>query len=421
MGTIAGVDMGKVVSVFTKYTSLRVMGLNYISMVNNMAMAEVAQAIETFAHQYVSPSTYTKATAEYSLALLNGDIVADVGARKPTSKINLLNELFGTFSDYDNGRMRLSNKFSRLFNSGAFYFTTNIGEHEAQSRFLIASLMEERALDSNGNDIGSIYDFYTVEDGELVFDKEGKVSNWDDNKRRQTSARIRSQLMSMHGNYSAEWKVALQRNGYLKLALMFRKWIVPSWRKRWDCMYYDNVTQSYKEGYYRTGLTYSYNKVKKFFYKLTDESKAAEIAITADWHNLTEMEKQNVRRFATEVTITLALLVLYNILKGYADDEDDKFIDNLAYQAYRLRLDMGFYYDFTATMKIVQSPFPSTSSVRSFANLFESIFDPTAKYERGPWKGHYKVEKRVYDLLPVVRQLYRARDIENEYNILNMK
>ena len=288
---VGKVDTGKVVDLFTKYTSLRVMGLNYISMVNNIAMAEVAQAIETFAHQYVSVKSYSKATAEYTTELLNGHIVADVGARKPTSKINLLNELFGTFSDFDNGRMRLSNRFSRLFNSGAFYFTTNIGEHEAQSRFLIASLMEQRALDSNGNDIGSIYDFYTVEDGELVFDKEGKVANWDDNKRRQVSARIRSQLMSMHGNYSPEWKVALQRNGYLKLALMFRKWIVPSWRKRWDTMYYDNVMQTYKEGYYRTGGAYASNTVKRFFYKLTDESKAAEIAITTDWNNLTELER----------------------------------------------------------------------------------------------------------------------------------
>lgn len=419
MGTIAGIDAGKVINLFTKYTSLRVMGLNYISMVNNMAMAEVAQAIETMAGQYVSASNYTKATAEYTLQL--PDVLADVGARKPTSKVNLLNELFGTFSDFDNGRMRLSNRFSKLFNSGVFYFTTNIGEHEAQSRFLIASLMEQRALDSNGNDIGSIYDFYTVEDGELVFDKEGKVANWNDNKRRQVSARIRSQLMSMHGNYSPEWKVALQRNGYLKLALMFRKWIVPSWRKRWDCMYYDNVTQSYKEGYYKTGGTYAFNKVKWFFYKLTDEAKAAEIAITADWHNLTEMEKQNVRRFATEMAITATLFILYNVLKGYADDEDSVFIDNLAYQAYRLRLDMGFYYDFTATMKIVQSPFPSTSAVKSISNLFDSIWNPLDKYERGPWKDHYKIEKRMYDLMPVVRQLYRARDIENEYNILNMK
>ena len=415
------VDTGKVVDLFTKYTSLRVMGLNYISMVNNMAMAEVAQAIETFAHQYVSPSSYTKATAEYSLELLNGNIVADVGARKPTSKINLLNELFGTFSDFDNGRMRLSNRFSRLFNSGAFYFTTNVGEHEAQSRFLIASLIEQRALDSNGNDIGSIYDFYTVEDGELVFDKEGKVANWDDNKRRQVSARIRSQLMSMHGNYSPEWKVALQRNGYLKLALMFRKWIVPSWRKRWDSMYYDNVMQTYKEGYYRTGGVYAANMVKRFFYKLTDESKAAEIAIVTDWHNLTEMEKQNIKRCGTEAAIFTTLCILYSVLKNWADDEDSVFIDNLAYQAYRLRTDMGFYLNPRDMMKIVQSPFPSTSSVKSIANLFDSVLHPLDKYERGPWKDHYKIEKRLYDLLPIVRQLYRARDIENEYNILNMK
>lgn len=418
---VGKIDNGKLIDLFTKYTSLRVMGLNYISMVNNMAMAEVAQAIETMAHQYVSPSSYTKATAEYSLELLNGNIVADVGARKPTSKINLLNELFGTFSDFDNGRMRLSNRFSRLFNSGAFYFTTNIGEHEAQSRFLIASLMEERALDSNGNDIGSIYDYYTVEDGELVFDKDGKVSNWDDNKRRQISARVRSQLMSMHGNYSPEWKVALQRNGYLKLALMFRKWIVPSWRKRWDGMYYDNVTQSYKEGYYWTGITFTANKVKQFFYKLTDESKAAEIAITADWHNLTEMEKQNVRRFGAEASIFVTLCVLYSLLKTWADDEDSVFIDNLAYQAYRLRTDMGFYTRPRDMMKIIQSPFPSTSAIKSVSNLFDSVLHPLDKYERGPWKDHYKIEKRIYDMTPIVRQLYRARDIENEYNILNMK
>ena len=418
---VGKVDTGKVVDLFTKYTSLRVMGLNYISMVNNIAMAEVAQAIETFAHQYVSVKSYSKATAEYTTELLNGHIVADVGARKPTSKINLLNELFGTFSDFDNGRMRLSNRFSRLFNSGAFYFTTNIGEHEAQSRFLIASLMEQRALDSNGNDIGSIYDFYTVEDGELVFDKEGKVANWDDNKRRQVSARIRSQLMSMHGNYSPEWKVALQRNGYLKLALMFRKWIVPSWRKRWDTMYYDNVMQTYKEGYYRTGGAYASNMVKRFFYKLTDESKAAEIAITTDWNNLTELERQNIKRFGTEVSIFVTLCILYSVLKNWADDEDSVFIDNLAYQAYRLRTDMGFYVNPRDMMKIIQSPFPSTSAVKSVANLFDSVLHPLDKYERGPWKDHYKIEKRVYDMMPVVRQLYRARDIENEYNILNMK
>ena len=424
MGTIENpllgkIDMGKVINLFSRYASLRVMGLNYISMVNNAAQAEVAQAIETFSKRYVSPKAYTRATGEYITSL--PEILGDVGARVPTSKINLLNQLFMTFADYSQGNMRLSNRFSRLFNSGAFYFTTNLGEHEAQSRFLIASLMDKRALDKDGNDIGSIYDFYTVEDGRLVFDKDGQVANWTDQDRRNLSSRVRSILMSMHGNYSEKDKVALQRNGYLKLALMFRKWIIPTWRKRFDALYYDNVLQDYKEGYYRTGGRFYANNVKKFFYKLSDETKAAEIAINADWHNLTEQEKANVRRFNTEIIITASLMILYSVVKGYADDDDDKVLDNIAYQFYRLRTDMGFYYNPRDMFKIIQSPFPSSSSIKSITNLLDQIINPLDRYERGPWKDHLKLEKRIYDMLPVVRQLYRARDIENEYNILNMK
>lgn len=413
------IDFGKAVNAFTKYASLRVMGLNYISMVNNALMAEVSQAIEVSANKYVSAASYTKATAEYTLDLPN--ILGDVGARKPTSKTNLLNELFGTFIDYDEGRMRLSSKFSRLFNSGALYFTTNMGEHEAQSRFLLASLINARAYDANGNDIGSIYDYYEVENDHLVFDKEGKVANWSDSDRRKFSSKVRSQLMSMHGNYSQDWKVALQRNGYLRMALMFRKWIVPSVKKRWEGLYYDNVTEDYKEGYYRTSAKFALNKLKYFYYSLIDEAKAAEIASVADWNSLTEMEKQNCKRMFTEISILVAMHILYTVLKRAADDDDDVILNNFAYQAYRLKVDMGFYWNPRDAFKIIQSPFPSTSAIKSLSGLFDSILNPLDRYERGPWKDRLKIEKRVYDLMPAVRQIYRARDIEEEFNILNMK
>ena len=449
---VGRLDARKMVDKFAKYTSLRVMGLNYISMVNNMLQAEVAQAIEVMAHKHVSAKAYSRATAEYMTEILNGSIVADLGSRKPTSKVNLLNELFGTFADYSEGSMRLSNKFSRLFNSGAFYFTTNLGEHEAQSRFLIASLIEQRAIDRDGNDIGTIYDYYTVEDGVLVFDKDGKVSNWDNQKRMEVSARVRSQLMGMHGNYSESYRVALQRNGYLKLALMFRKWIVPSWRKRYDHLYFDNVTMDWKEGYYRTAGRVGVQRVKYFFYKLRNEAKAMEIAAVSDWSNLTEMEKQNIKRFGTEMAILLAVTLLYAALSDWDDDDDKKgkygggqfggggagsvfgpskkvkkgistedlILRNISYQAFRLSTDMGFYWNVFDMMKIVQSPIPSTSVFKGFGNMMDAVFD-WEPYERGPWKGHYKMEKAVYNMVPIVRQLYRARDIENEFNILNMK
>jgi hypothetical protein len=81
---------------------------------------------------------------------------------------------------------------------------------------------------------------------------------------------------------------------------------------------------------------------------------------------------------------------------------------------------MGFYTNPLDMMKIVQSPIPSTSVFKGVGNLIDATFD-WQPYERGPWKGHYKMEKAVYNMVPIVRQLYRARDIENEFNILNMK
>ena len=420
LGTLGNVDIGKVMNVFQKYASLRVMGLNYISMVNNAAMAEVAQATEVMAKKYIDPESYTRATKEYAFDLPN--ILGDVGARKVTSKTNLLNELFGTLETQDES-IRSKTKLNKLFNSSTLYFTTSVGEHEAQSRFMLGSLIKQRAYDINGNDIGSIYDYYTVENGELIFDKDGKVNNWKPEQRRAFSATLRSNLMSMHGNYSEKDVVALQRNGYLKLALMFRKWIVPTFRKRFDMMYIDNVTQSDTEGYYRTAGRIATYKVKQFFYKFIDENKALAMAANADYSTLTETEKQNLSRFGTEMTIYGLLFVLYNVLKAAADggDDDNYWLNNTLYQLYRLRTDIGFYFNPNDFIKIVQSPFPSTSIFKNTSTLFDNIMDPTARYERGPWKDHLKIEKTLYNLLPVVRQTYRYRDIETEFNMFQLQ
>lgn len=64
---------------------------------------------------------------------------------------------------------------------------------------------------------------------------------------------------------------------------------------------------------------------------------------------------------------------------------------------------MGFYWNIRDMFKIVQSPFPSTSSIKSIYGLLDAVINPLDRYERGPWEGHLKLEKKVYDLMPVVR------------------
>lgn len=424
LGSYRGIDYAKLLELFSKYTSLKVMALNTVSMVNNALMAEVQQAEEAFAGQYVSAKSYSDASVEYFRDMPN--ILADVGSRKITSLTNLLNEHFGVFVEFNAGSMLDNTKAKKLSKVSTMYFTTNLGEHEAQSRFLIACLKEKRALDKDGNDIGSMYDYFSVENGELVFDKEHKVANFSKEEQIAFGQQVTAILRKMHGNYAPYSKVALQQYGFGRLALMFRKWIFTSFKRRMGGKYYDEYGQTFSKGFYRDGGAFYYNKVRSFFERFHDEAKSLELAEKADWDTMTEAEKANVKRFTTEMSVLIGSIVLQSVVGAAldgADDDDD--ISTLAlmhidYQLYRLSTDISFYFNPASFMKIVQSPIPSSSVIRSISNFLESCLHPLEKFETGDWKGEYKIKKRALDLLPIVRQIYRLRNIEDEKQLLSI-
>lgn len=424
LGTFFGLDAAKTIDVFQKYTSLKIMGLNFVSMVNNALVAEVQQAEEAIAGQYASVESYTRATSHYISDMPN--ILADVGARKKTSLTNLLNEKFGVFTDFSEGSMLENTKFKKLCNTSTLYFTTNLGEHEAQSRFLQACLMEKRALDKNGKDIGSMFDYFSVEDGKLVFDKDNKVANFSKSEQIAFGQRVTAILRKQHGNYADYSRVALSQTGYGKLLLNFRKWIYPTFGRRFSKEYYDEYGQTFSKGFYRDGGQFYYNKVMSFFERMRDEAKALEYAEKADWATMTEDEKANVKRFTTEMSIFFTGLALQTMisaaLSGYDDKDEYAYmvLSHLDYQIFRLSTDISFYFNPSSFFKIVQSPIPSSSVIKGWSNLLETLLNPTEKFEKGDWKGEYKVKKRVMDLLPIVRQIYRLRNIDDEKQLLSI-
>lgn len=422
LGTTFGLDNAKTLEMFQKYTSLKIMGLNTVSMINNALMAEVQQTMEAFANQYVSSSSYTRATGEYLADMPN--ILGDIGSRKITSLTNLLNEHFGVFTDFNEGSLLENNRLKKLGKISTLYFTTNVGEHEAQSRFLLASLIEKRALNKKGEDIGSMFDYFTVENGKLVFDKEHKVANFSKKDQIAFGQQVTAILRKMHGNYASYSKVALQQYSVGKLVLMFRKWIWTTGKRRWAKEYYDEYGQTFSKGYYRDGGAYYYNKIRGFFERFIDEAKALEYAEKADWDTMTEAEKANVKRFTTEICLFMALTVMGMLLNEYKPDDDDSVMaqvfNHLDYQIFRLSTDMTFYISPASFMKIVQSPLPSSSVLKSVSNFIEALFTPTARFEKGDWKGELKIKKRAMDLIPLVRQIYRLRNIEDEKQLLSI-
>lgn len=424
LGTFLGMDVAKLINVFQKYTSLKIMGLNFVSMVNNALVAELQQAEEAMAGQYISAESYARATSHYISDLPN--ILADVGARKKTSLTNLLNERFGVFTDFSEGSMLENTRFKKLCNTSTLYFTTNLGEHEAQSRFLKGCLIEKRALDKNGNDIGSMFDFFSAENGKLVFDKEHRVANFSKSEQIAFGQRVTAILRKQHGNHADYSRVALSQTGYGKLLLNFRKWIYPTFGRRFSKEYYDEYGQTFSKGFYRDGGQFYYNKVMSFFERMRDEAKALEYAEKADWATMTEDEKANVKRFTTEISVFFASLAMQSLIAAALEGLDDKdsywyiALSHLDYQIFRLSTDISFYFNPSSFFKIVQSPIPSSSVIKGWSNLLETLLNPTEKFEKGDWKGEYKVKKRVMDLLPIVRQIYRLRNIDDEKQLLSI-
>lgn len=420
------VSIDKIMATLQKYYSLRVMGVNYISMINNATVGMLNQIIEAAGGEVIDLKSYAKAVNLYSKHVVNLSLFKDIGKRKPDDFINQLVEWFGVLEKgQPNFRAR---GFQRLFTTDAFYWTTNVGEHANQATFLIAALYKLKAVDKNGNELGSMIDFLSFdEDGQLVVSD--RVSNFDRQRQSEFCMGVRSTLMSIHGNYADRWKVALQQYMFGKLLLMFRKWIYTGFKRRFSKRYYDNIRGRYVEGYHTTllrvieGTLYNPARiaVAAKLHKQIDQTKIDLL----NWNTLTEQEKHNVYRAVTELGIVAMTFALGLLFREFADDEDDDrlsgFYMNIAYQMYRAYNDMSFNFNPFAMVRIIQSPVPMMSAVDDFKKLLIRTMHPFDTYTTGSRAGQNKLLESVKDAVPVVRQVERFANIQEEYDFMASK
>ena len=416
------VNIGKAVENLNHYVSLKTMGFNYISMVNNAAVAEVNQAIEAFGKQFISPASYTKASAEFAKEMIN--MMGDVGARTPKAKLNVIDEYFGVGEQWSRMNTRNNSRLGRIVATDSpLYWTTNVGEIEAKTRFLVASLMDTEAKDSTGKVIGNMYQMLSVKDGRLIIDPRVEET-FDDDAQAAFTLKLQSRIMKMHGNYNDRAKVALQQNGFGKMFIAFRRWIIPTFKNRVQGKHFSNIEKDWVEGYYNTGLNFTGKKVKLFFHKMLGDLDAAAMAMAADELILTEAEKANVRRFAAEICALTAVFVVASLVSRWHDDEPDEDLKMLAancnYQLYRLEQDMMFYWNPGSMFNIMQSPFAATGAIRNCKRLLSQLIDPMEEYTTGAHAGENKLWRYTYQMIPIMRNIYKYQEADEMLNLLKM-
>ena len=405
------VDIAKLGQTLQNYISLNLLGLNYVQAVNNVLVGETNQLIEAIASDYISLKNYRKGAKMYDKEFIS--ILSDVGSRKPTSMTNLLLNHFNIDSEDLEVTFKNNSKLQEVAKTSTVYWTMKSGEHFMKGRFLLGMLHEKIVHDKDGKELGpAINFFYKDENGSLKFDKNNEVVDFTLNDQLNFGAKINEINTYMHGAYGEMNWVALQQGMFGRMALAYRRWIVPGLRRRYSKEGYNYLLDEYREGYYVTA--------GKFFTKLFKELRLIQTAAwTEDWNNLTDHQKANMKRFSVEIGVMISLLFIAAAMKDLGDEnKDDEWIAYWNYQASRMKTDMWFYSNPWEAIKLLKSPMAAVSTIESVGKLVhQGLTDPFAVYVKGEEKGNNKFIKDFYDLVPIYRQLYR--NIIDETSWLN--
>lgn len=348
----------------------------------------------------------------------SGSILNDIGREIPTSITNLLNEKFDSFADFSGLREKFANdtKAKRLFNTNSGHFLNHSSEHYIQSTVMYAILDKIKVKDGKGNLI-SLHEAYEVVNGKLELKK--GITGVNEDFEFEVSRKIKEVIKQIHGNYDKNNQAQAQRYVSGKFAFMLRKWMVVGTQRRWrglreaskkkenrdpDNYAFNSILEENMEGYYSTFI--------RFMSDNRAELKKLQFGVmSGNWNELTDKERNNIRRTIIDISAMSLSIIASSILAGLAegaDDEDKKQYYAAAYLFRRFHSELRFYSDPREVFKILASPAASTRTIENFFHFTDQlIFHPTERYVRGDRKGELKLKRRASKLLPVFSQLDR--------------
>lgn len=393
------VSKAKLANQINRLTSFNNLALNLLAGISNVATGSVMMRIEAFSGEFFNEKDVLIGDKNYAKYLPK--FLSNIGNRIKTDKLSLWNEHFDVMQEYEqeikNTEFDRKTWFSKMFGANSLFFLSNSGEHWMQTRTSLAAANAVKLKDKNGKEI-SLFDAYEEEaiikegvkvgarlklmDGVTKLDG-SKFTEEDEFNFQQ---RVKAINQGMHGIYNKADRSALQRLAIGRLAFLYRKWMKPSFNKRFNSARYNFDLGEWTEGYYLTS--------GKFLWNLTKDIARLQFHVAAHWGELTKTEKANIRRALTEMVHFLVLSVFLG-LKDWDDDEDRPWVSKMAeYQAHRLYTELGAMVPgksmFSEGFKILQQPAAGISVMQNSLNLLD-VINPLAymdEIESGRYKGH---------------------------------
>jgi hypothetical protein len=401
-------DKEKALDALAKYTAINSLALNIYAGIANLGIGNVTTRIDASAGVYFGHGDLNKGTIDYYKDL--PDHLSQIGKVHNTSKLALWSDRFDPLQDFESSvhetKANRSTWFARSISTSALFFINHAGEHYMQTRTSLALANSTKLKTKDGTEI-SLYDAYEVKDGRLVL-KQGvtKLDGTEWTREDEITFMRRQDFINqrMHGIYNHNDMAAIQKYALGRLGMMFRKFMVPGFDRRFEATNYNYMLGDFTEGYYKT--------TANFMAVLMKDLVHFKFSIMKNWDQLNDMRKANVKKSMTEVAFLLSIMTFLTFVLGGDDDgETDWLRDMMDYQAKRLRTEMLFFLDPRESFRILQSPSAAIRPVNNAFDFVASIINPIAwndRYQSGRYKDWLKWQKQGLMLLPLYRTIDKA-------------
>jgi len=256
------------------------------------------------------------------------------------------------------------------------YALLKAGDYMIKGQTFIAKMLHTKIKDVNGKE-RSLYD---------AFDSEGnwKVEEFGDNKGWNGSfsnteemnefINFRSSaiqlIKKLHGNFDPESPVMYKKYILGRMIGQFRfSWMMEGVEQRFGKRRYDDLLEREVYGRWRTYADLGVNKSLRMLLKLALHQASTFKGVRPSDRAIVE---ENMRRNLSEIYLYAMLTILYLVLRGTGDDDDDKKRYLVMNMLQRVMADTTFYFNPNTFTSIIQYPLPLIRVYKNAKKAFDS-------------------------------------------------
>jgi hypothetical protein len=382
--TLGSISQAKTAGKLVGATAVVGLAGNLLQIGNQAVLDNLMTAQEAFAKQFFTPEDWGKAIAIYTS---EGAALRDVGSFVPKGKLAKAMQMFDALNEVTDslGQNIGGSKARKLFSKDTLFALQHGVEHETAGIRMLAVMTSTKVKDKKGepilNEDGSEANLWDMlvekENGQLTIDP--RVANVNKSQVIAKIHGIAKRTNQVKGSFDS---AMAQRTTTGKLLLLFRNYFIPGLRKRYghgDMYQVDHELGEVTKGYYQTFANSLRTLVE------TGDLKAA--------LGSSEIDKQNMKRVAVDAATIAATMLLYTLMQGLIDDDDEDYITSfIAYQARRLQTEITGFLNPIEAVRMAARPMATVNFIEDFLKLAESVLY-TAQYETGIYYDEEKVTK----------------------------